>query len=175
MKKLVLSLHMTSVYALLSELPSAVKISSCHLTHLTNLLESASKSSYRQDKTVEIRDAVKTSVGSKIPAKSLKLKHTIRLISELDSEISEIESEIKRIIVQSSSPNLTISGIGYHMGAMILAEIRDFSHFDSPDKILAYTGASPSTFQKKFSEGKHYNVAITHTTKKLVQLIYPIE
>lgn len=33
------------------------------------------------------------------------------------------------------------------MGAMILAEIGDFSRFDSPDKILAYAGLSPSTYQ----------------------------
>lgn len=29
--------------------------------------------------------------------------------------------------------------------------------------------------QKKISEGKHYNVAITHATKKLVRLIYAME
>lgn len=33
------------------------------------------------------------------------------------------------------------------MGAMILAEIGDFSNFDSADKILAYAGMSPSTYQ----------------------------
>lgn len=33
------------------------------------------------------------------------------------------------------------------MGAMILAEIGDFSRFDSPDKLLAYAGMSPSTYQ----------------------------
>ena len=33
------------------------------------------------------------------------------------------------------------------MGAMILAEIGDFSRFDSPDKLLAYAGLSPSTYQ----------------------------
>ena len=36
------------------------------------------------------------------------------------------------------SPITTIPGIGVRMGAMILAEIGDFSRFDSPDKILAY-------------------------------------
>ena len=30
---------------------------------------------------------------------------------------------------------------------MILAEIGDFSRFDSPDKLLAYAGMSPSTYQ----------------------------
>ena len=45
------------------------------------------------------------------------------------------------------SPITTIPGIGIRMGAMILAEIGDFSRFDSPDKILAYAGMSPSTYQ----------------------------
>ena len=45
------------------------------------------------------------------------------------------------------SPITTIPGIGLRMGAMILAEIGDFSRFDSPDKILAYAGLSPSTYQ----------------------------
>lgn len=105
------------------------------------------------------------------------------------------------------------------MAAMILAEIGDFSRFDSPDKILAYAGMSPSTYQsgqlslagsdshmekrdsrylryalynatkyvchwnpgfvaylaKKRAEGKHYNVALSHATKKLVRLIYAME
>jgi transposase len=33
------------------------------------------------------------------------------------------------------SPITTIPGIGTRMGAMILAEVGDFSRFDSPDKI----------------------------------------
>ena len=37
--------------------------------------------------------------------------------------------------------------MGFRMGAMILAEIGDFARFDSPDKILAYAGMSPSTYQ----------------------------
>ena len=33
------------------------------------------------------------------------------------------------------------------MAAMILAEVGDFSRFDSPDKLLAYAEMSPSTYQ----------------------------
>ena len=33
------------------------------------------------------------------------------------------------------------------MASMILAEVGDFSRFDSPDKLLAYAGMSPSTYQ----------------------------
>ena len=97
---------------------------------------------------------------------------------------------------------------------MVCFSSRDF---DSADKILAYAGMSPSTYQsgqldncyshmekrgsrylryalynatkyvchwdepfgaylaKKRSEGKHYNVALSHATKKLVRTIYAME
>ena len=92
------------------------------------------------------RDTAKNSIGSHIPAKSLELKHTIKLIHELTSAIDEIEAAIKRIMDEEiQSPFLTIPGISYRMGAMIIASIGDFSRFDSADKILACAGMSPST------------------------------
>ena len=147
LEQLVPTLHMRSVYTLLSEYPSAKQIAGCHLTHLTNLLEKASKGRYGRDKALQIREAASKSIGSVMSAKSLELKHTIHLIAELDSEINEVETQIKQIMDSLSSPILSIPGISYRMGAMIIAEIGDFSRFDSPDKILAYAGLSPSTYQ----------------------------
>lgn len=217
LEKLVPTLHMVSVYSLLSEFPSAHAIASAHLTRLTNLLSESSRGRYGKDTAICFRDAARSSIGSHIPAKSLELKHTIRLILELTSEIDEIEAEIKTIMDEINSPILTIPGISYKMGAMIIAEIGDFSRFDSPDKILAYAGMSPSIYQsgqldncyahmekrgsrylryalynatkyvchwdesfgtylaKKRAEGKHYNVALSHATKKLVRTIYAME
>lgn len=94
-----------------------------------------------------IRDAARTSVGSVMPAKSLELRHTIRLIRELDTEIADIEAAIQSIMEELRSPITTIPGMGLRMGAMILAEVGDFSRFDSPNKVLAYAGLSPSTYQ----------------------------
>lgn len=116
-----------------------------------------------------------------------------------------------------NSPILTIPDISYRIGAMIIAEIGDFNRFDSADKLLAYAGMPPTTYQseqlygshshmekrgsrylqyalynstkyvcqwnesfaeylaKKRAEGKHYNVALSHTAKKLVRLIYAME
>lgn len=147
LEKLVPTLHMASVYALLQELPGAKQLASCHLTHLANLLETASKGRYGKEKALELREAARQSIGSTMPAKSLELQHTIRLIRELDAEINEIEASIREIMDGLASPILTIPGISYRMGAMILAEIGDFSRFDSPDKLLAYAGLSPSTYQ----------------------------
>lgn len=147
LEKLVPTLHMVSVYALLQEAPGARQIASMHLTHLSNLLETISHGKYGKAKAIEIRDAARTSIGSAMPAKSMELSHTIRLIDELTKEIDEIEAAIKQLVDEMAPPILTIPGISYRMGAMILAEIGDFTHFESPDKILAYAGLSPSTYQ----------------------------
>lgn len=218
LEKLVPTLHMASVYALLSEFPDAHAIAAAHLTRLSHLLSESSKGRYGKDTSVLFREAARSSIGSHMPAKSLELKHTIKLIQELTAEIDEIEAAIKRIMDEEiQSPILTIPGISYRMGAMILAEIGDFNRFDSADKILAYAGMSPSTYQsgqldngyahmekrgsrylryalynatkcvchwdesfgayleKKRSEGKHYNVALSHAAKKLVRLIFAME
>ena len=147
LEKLVPTLHMASVYALLEEFPGAQQISNAHLTRLKTLLHDASKGRYSRDKAIELREAAKVSIGSRMPAKSLELRHTIHLIGELDTEIEEIESTIQTIMDELRSPITTIPGIGYRMGAMILAEVGVFSRFDSPDKVLAYAGLSPSTYQ----------------------------
>lgn len=217
LEKLVPTLHMTSVYSLLEEFPGAKQVAAAHLTRLKSLLEAASNGRYKRDMALEIRDAARNSIGSRMPAKSLELQHTIRLIRELDNEITEIEEQIQAIMDELNSPITTIPGIGFRMAAMIFAEVGDFTRFDSPDKLLAYAGMSPSTYQsgqlkncyphmekrgsrylryalynatkyvchwdptfadylaKKRAEGKHYNVALSHATKKLVRLIFALE
>ena len=217
LEKLVPTLHQNSVYELLYEFPGAKHVADAHLTRLSNLVETASNGHYTKDTAITFREAARTSIGSNMPAKSLELKHTIKLIRELDAEIEEIENEIKIIMDEINSPILSIPGISYRMGAMIIAEIGDFSKFDSPDKILAFAGMSPSTYQsgqldncyarmekrgsrylryalynatayvclwdptfkaylaKKRSEGKHYYVALSHATKKLIRVIYQLE
>jgi transposase len=146
---------MASVYAMLSEFPSTKQVASAHLTRLTNLLSETSKGRYGRETAIIFREAARTSIGSNMPAKSLELKHTIKLIHELTSEIDEVENEIKIIMDEINSPILSIPGINYRMGAMIIAEIDDFNRFNSPYKILAYAGFSPSTYQSGQLDGAY--------------------
>ena len=179
LEQLVPTLHMASVYALLSELPGASYIAECHLTHLKNLLKTASKGHYGRDMAIAIRDAARDSIGSVMPAKSMELKHTIQLIEVMTDEINEIESSIKSIMDTSGSPIMTIPGINYRMGAMIVAEVGDFSRFSNADQILAFAGLSPSTYQSgqldsSYSHmekrGSHYlRYALFNATKFVCQ------
>ena len=147
LEKLVSSLHIASIYALLSEFPSAQSIAKAHLTKLTSLLRTNSKGRYTKETAILFREAAKYSIGSHMSTKSLELKHTIKLIGVLNSEINEIEKEIKIIMDKINSPLITIPGISFTMGAQIIAEIGKFENFSSPDKILAFAGVSPTTYQ----------------------------
>ena len=147
LEKLVPTLHISSVYALLSEYPGASYIASANLTHLKHLLSKSSKGHYGRDIAIAIRDAATSSIGTIIPSKSMELKHTIRLAEVLTEEIDEIEATINSVMKTLESPITSIPGINTRMGAMILAEIGDFSRFENADQILAYAGLSPSTYQ----------------------------
>ena len=147
LEKMVPTLHMNSVYALLSEFPGASFIADAHLTRLKNLLYEASKGHYGRDMAISIRNAARSSIGTTMASKSMELRHTIYLIQVISDEINEIESAINTIMDSIDSPITTIPGIKNRMGAMIIAEIGDFTRFDSADQVLAFAGLSPSTYQ----------------------------
>lgn len=118
-----------------------------HLTRLTALLLNASQGRFGRETAIRIRDTARQSIGADSPAKSMELRHTIAHLWVYDQEIGEIESKIEKIMEEVDSPITSVPGIGMQMGAVILAEIGNFRKFDSPDKILAYAGMSPSTYQ----------------------------
>lgn len=147
LEKLVSTLHTKAVYELLSEFPGAHQVASANLKHLTALLATASKGHFGREKVCEIREAARRSISTYPPAKSLELRHTIKLIRELNAEVAEIETEIKNIMDSIDTPTLSVPGISYALGAVIVSEVGDFSRFDNPDKLLAFAGCSPSTYQ----------------------------
>ena len=147
LEKLVPILHMATVYDLLREFPGASYVASAHLTRLCHLISDSSKGHYGREKALEIREAARHSIGSVFPAKSLDLRHTIDHIRFLDDEIDEIEAQIFALLDKDPPKMLDIPGIGPRMAAVIVAEVGDFMRFSSPDKLLAYAGLSPSTYQ----------------------------
>lgn len=214
LEKVVWSISQNSVLYLLNELPSVKDISECNLKHLTNLLAKYSNGKYSRDKALEIRELAKNSIGTISNSLSFELKQVIQTILFLQTQIDDIDKELKKQIDSLNSPLMSIPGISYVTAAFILAEIGDINDFDSPAKLQAFAGLDPSTYQsgkftathatmvkrgskylrcalltatrlvcmrdktfndyknKKLAEGKHYFVALSHTSKKLIRVIY---
>ncbi len=136
-----------SIYAMLLKYPSAKDVAKSQFHSRVNLLVSTSRGKIGSDKAKEIRSLAKKSVGVYVAAKVLELHHTIKLIQILDEEIAEIEERIQIHMQEINSPMESIPGISFRLAAVIESEICDFQKFSSPDKILAFAGLLPTTYQ----------------------------
>lgn len=210
----VASVHQKSCYQLLLECPGAHLVASCHLTRLTNILTSNSKGQHGKAKAMELKSIATESIGIESHAMAIELQQTIRLLLSLKEELTLLERKIKSIVTNIETPLVSIPGISFILGGIILSEISNIKCFSNPSKLLAFAGLEPSLYesgnfkagntpmvkrgsgylrwallsaarliamrdrtfneylQKKLSEGKHYNVALSHTARKLVRLIF---
>lgn len=137
------NIHLNSSYALLEKYSSAKTISSTRIDGLTNILYNNSRGKYNYDKAVELKTLAKNSVGLYNPAIELQIQCLIKQLHLYKKQIAEIDENIATIIEILNSPILTIPGIGYTLGAMILSEIGDIKRFSNPSKLLAFAGLDP--------------------------------
>jgi len=134
---IVWSVHQNSIYSLLLELPSPEAICSCHLTRLTSIISKASRGQYGKEKAITLKETAAKSIGSHNRSLLFELQQTIRLIQSVQTEINELDKQIKIIVDELDTPLLTIPGISYTIAAIILAEIGDINNFSTPAKLLS--------------------------------------
>lgn len=141
------NLHSKSAYAILTNFTSPSCIAKTRIDTLTKTLRTASRGKYSYDEAVKLKCIAKSSIGINNPSVNIQIKYLIQQINLLDEQISSIDSEIKEIMNSIDTKILSIPGVGYTLGAMILSEIGDISRFSSPKKLLAYAGLDPSVKQ----------------------------
>ena len=147
-------IHHKGCYALLKEAPSPEAIASMHLTHLTHLLEANSHGHFKKQTAVELRVLAQKSVGNSDKSLSIQITQSIEQIELLDRQLEQIESEMEDIVRSLDSIIMTIPGIGYVNGGMILGEIGDVTRFSNPSKLLAFAGLDPAIYQSGNFEAK---------------------
>ena len=154
-------IHQKSVYALLKEAPTTDEIASMHLTHMSHLLEKASNGHFKKDTATQLRILARKSVGINDRSISIQITQTIELIELLDSQVADIESEMESLVDSLDSLIMTIPGIGFVNGGMILGEIGDITRFSNPSKLLAFTGLDPAVYQSG-----NFNASSTKMSKR---------
>src|SRR6266511_410076 len=82
------------------------------------------------------------------------IEASLRLIDELEREISDCERELHRLGADHRYVPLllTVPGIGWVLAYTIAAEIGDISRFPSPRKLNGYTGLCPRVYQSGESD-----------------------
>jgi len=132
---------------LLLEFPTARAIASCHLTRLSNLTEIHSRGRHGKEWAIRLKMLAKESIGSDSPARALELQQTIRQIMFISKEIDLVEAEIKTLVDESGTSLMTIPGISYTLAAIIIAEVGNITRFATPDKLQAFAGLEPTSYQ----------------------------
>ena len=122
---------------------------------LWTVLEKNYKGRYKENKSQQIRDLAKQSIEKDSHALAFELVQVIESIEFFQNQILSLDAKLKLLVEELDTPFLTIPGIGYRLAAIILSEFGDISRFSSPDKLLAFAGVKPSTYQSgQFSATK---------------------
>ena len=126
-----------------------------HLTHLSHLLETTSHGHFKKDTATELRILAQNSVGSSDSSISTQITQTIDLVELLDSQVDKVESDMEDVVTSLNSVIMTIPGIGFINGGMILGEIGDITRFSNPSKVLAFSGLDPAVYQSGNFNASH--------------------
>ena len=137
------NLHLKTSYALLEKYSSAKTIRSARIDGLTNLLYNNSKGKYTYDDALRLKNLAKDSVGLDNPSVDLQIKCLITQLRLYKEQIKDIDLDIETLMEIINSKIITIPGIGYNLGAMIISEIGDIKRFSNPSKLLAFAGLDP--------------------------------
>ena len=137
------NLHLKTTYALLEKYSSAKAIRSARIDGLTNLLYNNSKGKYNQERALELKNLAKNSVGLDNPSIELQIQCLIKQLRLYQDQLKDIDFGIMTLMEIIKSPILTIPGVGYNLGAMIISEIGDIKKFSNPSKLLAFAGLDP--------------------------------
>ena len=153
------NLHLKTSYALLEKYSSAKSIRSTRIDGLTNLLYNNSKGKYTYDDALRLKELAKSSVGLDNPAIELQIKCLITQLKLYQKQIKDIDLSIMTLMEILNSPILTIPGVGYTLGAMIISEIGDIKKFSNPSKLLAFAGLDPVTKQSGNFQSDHMKIS----------------
>lgn len=137
------SIHQKSCYALLAKYPAPTDIRDVRVDKLSNLLHKASKGHFGLDKATKLKELAKSSIGINNSSLSIQIKHSLKQIELLNEQIDELNDKIKEVMDNIASPILSIPGISYTLGSIIISEIGNIERFSSPCKLLAFAGLDP--------------------------------
>lgn len=142
-----MSIHSNTMYALLTNYSSAEDILKANEDEMTKIIVSNSRGRHGKETAIKLKELASSTIGTYSKAKAYELTKTIERINGLSEEIKELEEIIEDLVKRTQHKFTTIPGIGKISAAMIIAEVGDFSRFDNPNKLLAFAGMAPTTYQ----------------------------
>lgn len=159
-------IHINTCYHLLKTYSAPDDVAALHLTVLSNLLKKSSHGHFGKEDAIALKSLAKSSVGTKDTNLSTQITLTLSQIELLEQQLQSVESLIESTMISMDSVIMSVPGIGFINGAMILGEIGDINRFSHHSKLLAYAGLDPTINQS----GK-FNAKRTKMSKRGSKLL----
>ncbi len=124
--------------------------------HSIETIISGTSNRWIKERAEEIKQAVKGTLGA---TQAFVIRECLEVIKAVDSRIKNMDAEISsRMKAKDEDLKIAMSmpGIGFISGSMILAEVGNFKDFKTPDKLASWTGIVSSVYQSanKLSLGR---------------------
>ncbi len=145
---------------------------------LANNLYKTSRGHHGTETARKIKELAKNTIGDDSDYYAFDIKMIINKIQFLELQIDGYNEQIKVIMDEFFSNILSMPGVGYTTGAIIVAGIGDISRFDSADKLVAFIGQDPTIYESgnytsnnsRMSKrgSKHMRFAIHHISNRII-------
>lgn len=120
-----------------------------HTTHLNHLLNVASYSQSKKRSGERIKSSRTNVCRVSDSALSFQITHTVAQIELLDSQLKQVKAEMTDTKKFNNTIIMIIPSIDYINGGMILSKIGNIQHFPTPNKMLAFTGHTPTVISTR--------------------------
>lgn len=143
------SVFLKSSRELLKTAVTAHEIADFDLAELSQLLHSASRGRFGQQKAETIQNLARRSVGVGFLADAVRMEMRCLLdqIDLLQEQVALLDASIAELMAQIPQYLTSIPGVGPVTAAAILAEIGDIRRFETPEKLVAYAGIDATVYQ----------------------------
>lgn len=130
------------------------RIARASTTKLEQIITKTSRKKMRSEKAGELKQSARDTVGIQwgMNGFSLEMKLLIERIKHLESQVKEIEHEIKQSMPASRLE--TITGFGPITAAVFLAEVGDISQLTDGRSVVALAGLDPKRNDSGERQGK---------------------
>ena len=153
------TLHVNVSLEILHKYGIPTNIAKTRIDGLTNTIKKHSKGHHGQNTALLLKELANTTIGDKDELYAIQIRICVEMIRVLREHIKTYETEIRKIIDMYYPALLSVPGIGYVTGAIIVGEIGDISRFSSTDKLVAFAGFDPGVYQSGNYEANRVSIS----------------
>lgn len=147
--------------ALLEKYPDPRDLAAAPAIEFAQEVRRLSRGKLSSQRAAQLQEAARLTIGIPMARDvyALQLQGIVRVIRSLEEHLHSVTSHVSKILHEAPEVLTSIPGVADLTAASILGEIVDIRHFASPEKLVAFSGFDPTTYQSGQFLGSHASIS----------------